>query len=63
MWAGMILSAAIKKDNKENIVNNSNDGNNNNISITIYIALTQLQSDSHYKKKEQNNIINTKTKH
>ena len=56
--AGMILSAAMKKENKENICNNSNDGNNNNISITIYIALTQLQSDSPNKNKEQNNINN-----
>ena len=58
MWAGMILSAAINKENKENI-NNSNDGNNNNISITI--ARTQLQSDSHKKNKEQNNTNNKKT--
>ena len=60
MWAGMILSAAMNKENKENIFNNSNDGNNNNISITIYIALTQLQSDSPNKNKEQNNTNNKK---
>ena len=54
------LSAAINKENKEDIINNSNDGNNNNISITIYIALAQLQSDSHNKNKEQNNINDKK---
>ena len=51
MWAGMILSAAMNKENKENIINNSNDGNNNNISITYSSTYTIAKWFSQQKYK------------